>query len=830
MVLSAQPVAAVGALAFGGANGQQVGTDWQLRKQPNVAAGGQHGGAVAGSGRQHRLGPGSPYARPPKGVGRRRKGKADSWGTRPIDLFWNERASEERAQSPGSARGESTDLELAGNWSTSGHAPDDEAIRRAALRLESSTGPALSLRVGLPELGDGRASSAPPAQQEGSPLRPAAPPARYLASPALAAQSSMGADAASLQRKAAMMKLPWRELPVSAASYPANGMQLKRAATKATGKQAKAKAKKALPHKTMQWLASRHRMGAAETVQPELDKILRGDSPPKEPVPPNEKKKRKKRKKSRAARARAKERALKRQQALEMQQAINGGVEAEVKRWKESEKVRGKEMVSREKYLAWYAKWTDGGKPTEQEWQEFFGADTDGDGVLSHAELAEFAERKGRGVSAERADFWKMVTVVGTRVQVKGQLGVVIKGPDEDDDVTIMWDKDDSETFVKKIELRLENMADANHFFYNPDAELEYIQHNQAALARKRVADLEAAHAAQLEEAERARLEAEEAERVTAEQEAGWGSDDEENEFASYVHSLHKASTPDLAGWAALDSHSPRAALHGSHSDRASWRASLDQPGGYTAGKPRRPGPGASFELSLSYAAVAADHMEMEKEDSLDPIEAVSNVLKTTNKNHIGADPQARIPLSKNDVSISRHPAESPTKQVLDHLKRSGVPKSARQKLREALNDFDKENPPAQKLADWRLAVPAEGRDSTSVDTRPPVVMDPQARHLLMELTPKPQYRSQAERSRRRLELRQKRRPAERLQQQTIFSELSVSAGGNEGWADSLRQERPQVDPLTVRVQRPPLAFVFSCNAPWRSCRSSLSATPVQLF
>lgn len=757
MVLTAP--GAPGALAFGGANGQQVGADWQARSANRPALG-------------------SPYAEAPKAA-RRRKGKPDSWGTRPIDLFWNE-----RARSPGSTRAErETQLASAGEWSdTAQGAPDGEAVRRTALRLASFTG------ARLPELRDGRASSAPPTQQGESPPRPAAPPARFLASPALAAQSSMGADPASLQRKAAMMKLPWQSLPVSAASYPADGMQLKRAATKATGKQAKPKTNKALPHKTMQWLATRHRTGAAETVQPALDKILRGDTPPKEPPPPIAKK-RKKRQKSRAARARAKERALKRQQALEMQQAINGGVEAEVKRWKESEKMRGKEMVSQEKYLAWHAKWTDGGKPTEQEWQEFFNADTDGDGVLSHAELAEFAERKGRGVSAERADFWKMVAVVGTRVQVKGALGVVITGPDEDGDVAVRWDKDDSETFVKKIELRLENMADANHFFYNPDSELEYIQHNQAALARKRVADLEAAHAAQLEEAERARLEAEEAERVKAEQEARWGSDDEENEFASYVHSLHKSSTPDLAGWSALDS--PRGAAHGSH---------------YTTGKPRRPGPGASFELSLSYAAVEADHREMEKEDTLDPIEGVSNVLKTTNKNHIGADPQARIPLSKNDVSISRHPVESPTKQVLDHLKRSGVPKSARLKLREALNDFDKENPPAQKLADWRLAVPAEGRDGTSVDARTPVVMDPQARQLLMELTPKPQYRSQAERSRRRLELLEKRRPAERLQQQTVFSELSVSAGGNEGWADPLREERPRVDPLRVS-HKPSIVF-----------------------
>ena len=782
MVLTTPSQVAPGALAFGGANGRQVGQEWYAQQQAGAAPGRQQG-------------PGSPYAKPPRGAGRRRKGKADSWGTRPIDLFWNERASEERARSPGSARAESVDA-AAGTWESSLQAPD-EAVRRAAMRLESSTAVGPTLRGALPTLVDGRAASVPPGQGPGSPPRPAVPPARFLASPALAAQSSIGADPASLQRKAAMMNLPWKELPVSAASYPAHGMQLKRAATKKGGKTSKPKKKKPLPHKTMEWLASRHRMDAAENVQPALDKILRGDTPPKEPPPPKAKKKKKK--KSRAARARAKERALKRQQALEMQQAISGGVDAEVKRWKDMEKARGKEMVSQEKYLAWHAKWTDGGRPTEQEWQEFFNADTDGDGVLSHAELAEFAERKDRGVSAERADFWKIVVVVGTRVRVKGELGVVIKGPDEDDDVAVRWDKDDSETFVKRIELRYENMADANHFFYNPDSELEYIKHNQASIARKAVADLEAAHAAQLEEAERKRLEAEEAERAQAEQEAGWGSDDEENEFASYVHSLHQQSTPDLAGWAPMESgDSPRGAAAGSHYEGASWRASLERPAGssYAGSKPRRPGPGASFELSLSYAAVDADHREMEKEETLDPIAAVSNVLKTTNKNHVGADPEALIPLSKNDVSISRHPVESPTKLVLDHLKHSGVPKSAREKLREALEDFDTENPPAEKLADWRLAVPAEGREDTSITTRPAVVMDPQARQLLMDLTPKPQYRSKAERSRRRMQLRDKRRPAERYQQQTVYSELSVAAGGNEGWADSLREDRPRTDPL----------------------------------
>ena len=82
----------------------------------------------------------------------------------------------------------------------------------------------------------------------------------------------------------------------------------------------------------------------------------------------------------------------------------------------------------------------------------------------------------------------------------------------------------------------------------------------------------------------------------------------------------------------------------------------------------------------------------MAHEEELDPELHQSNVLRTTNKNHIGADPQARIPLTKNDVSIMRHPVDSPTRVVLDHLDHApGVPKAARRKLREALEDFDKE-------------------------------------------------------------------------------------------------------------------------------------------
>ena len=67
MVLTAP--GAPGALAFGGASGRQVGADWQAR-----------------SANRHALG--SPYTGAPKAA-RRRKGKPDSWGTRPIDLFWN---------------------------------------------------------------------------------------------------------------------------------------------------------------------------------------------------------------------------------------------------------------------------------------------------------------------------------------------------------------------------------------------------------------------------------------------------------------------------------------------------------------------------------------------------------------------------------------------------------------------------------------------------------------------------------------------------------------------------------------------------------------------
>ena len=44
----------------------------------------------------------------------------------------------------------------------------------------------------------------------------------------------------------------------------------------------------------------------------------------------------------------------------------------EVKRWKDAEKVRGKELVTEEKFNAWHGKWTDGSLPSESEWNEFF--------------------------------------------------------------------------------------------------------------------------------------------------------------------------------------------------------------------------------------------------------------------------------------------------------------------------------------------------------------------------------------------------------------------------------------------------------------------------
>ena len=57
-------------------------------------------------------------------------------------------------------------------------------------------------------------------------------------------------------------------------------------------------------------------------------------------------------------------RALKRKQALELQQAATRGVELEVERWAAADRVRGKEMVTQEGFLTWHAKWTDGGAPT----------------------------------------------------------------------------------------------------------------------------------------------------------------------------------------------------------------------------------------------------------------------------------------------------------------------------------------------------------------------------------------------------------------------------------------------------------------------------------
>lgn len=676
MVLTAPPPP-VDALPFHGAH------DWQAAARP------------ASTGDVAVAGPSSPYSRPPPGLRRKlkrgkRRGDPDSWGTRPIDLYWNGRVrktSPTAVEEPG----------LGVSWGGSG------SVRRAAARLESSTalihgrGPKVPRgAAALPRL-ESRSASPP---REGSPRpHPAHNIPRFNASPALAQQQAS-------PRALDAPELDWNELPVSASSFPANSMKIRRA----KGKKKKEPSKKPLPHDTMQWLATRHRQHASEKVQDALDDLLMGDPKPPPPKP----KKKKKKRKTRAQRERAKRRALKRKQALELQQAATRGVELEVERWAAADRVRGKEMVTQEGFLTWHAKWTDGGAPTEDEWQDFFDADTDGDGVLSHAEFREFAEARGRGVSAEREQFFRRLSKVGARVRARGDVGVVVKKPDEDNDVLVRWDKDNTETFVKRIELRYEDMAEAHLFFYQPDSELEFITLNQTAIANRNMEELQAKHAAALAEAA--------ANEPEPEPEPSDSEGDDMDEFASYVRSVGQFSTPDLAGWAPLaDDSTPGATAHGDH---AAWRASLSR-----STKGGRPSfKGVPLEVSLSWTAAQADAAEIIEENSAENAAAIKKIDK--------------IPLSLNDSSISRHPVDQPTKAVLAHLKRSGVPRAARKKLKEALEQFDEENPPAEKLEDWRLATEAEGRDETATESRPPSVMDPQARSLLLALTPKKKWRA----------------------------------------------------------------------------------------
>lgn len=76
--------------------------------------------------------------------------------------------------------------------------------------------------------------------------------------------------------------------------------------------------------------------------------------------------------------------------------------------------------MTQEQFVAWHGKWQPEGRvlPSEDDWLEFFAADTDGDGVLSHAEFAVFAEERGRGVTAERERFYAEVAKLGQRVRV----------------------------------------------------------------------------------------------------------------------------------------------------------------------------------------------------------------------------------------------------------------------------------------------------------------------------------------------------------------------------------------------------------------------------
>ena len=186
MVLTAPPPP-VDALPFHGAH------DWQAAARP------------ASTGDVAVAGPSSPYSRPPPGLRRKlkrgkRRGDPDSWGTRPIDLYWNERV---RKTSPTAVEEPGLDV----SWD------DPESVRRAAARLESSTalihgrGPKVPRgAAALPRL-ESRSASPP---REGSPRpHPAHNIPRFNASPALAQQQAS-------PRALDAPELDWNELPVSA--------------------------------------------------------------------------------------------------------------------------------------------------------------------------------------------------------------------------------------------------------------------------------------------------------------------------------------------------------------------------------------------------------------------------------------------------------------------------------------------------------------------------------------------------------------------------------------------------------------------------------------
>ena len=116
--------------------------------------------------------------------------------------------------------------------------------------------------------------------------------------------------------------------------------------------------------------------------------------------------------------------------------------------------------MSEAEFVAWYRKWHDGRVPGEPDWQEFFAADSDGDGVLSHAEFAAFADARGFGAQVERERFYAEVSEMGQHVHVERapplppKLGTVAKEADEDGDVLVRWDEDETETYVRVVALR----------------------------------------------------------------------------------------------------------------------------------------------------------------------------------------------------------------------------------------------------------------------------------------------------------------------------------------------------------------------------------------
>lgn len=368
-------------------------------------------------------------------------------------------------------------------------------------------------------------------------------------------------------------------------------------------------------------------------------------------------------------------------------------------------------------------------------------------------------------------------------------MGTVAVEADEDGDVSVRWDDDDTATFVHVSSLRFAEPDEAQLHFFIPDADPEYIRLNQTELAR-RWEGLEEGEAPPLPPTPGAANEEE------GSADGDDGDDDGTADFAKYVSSVGQRSTADLAGWGALsgeggdgDGRPGYAFRH----DDASWRSDLARVGalGARCAFPRtlpwpsrrwlttttahvscipdpilrgvllvpgcvlpvflRPCGHARFCRARSpgdlgggatYHSAEAAREGREGRRLLRRAKAAVRAAEV--EALAEADLQGRgepigIPLSINDPSIARHPMQSPTVRVLQHLRASGVPPKAQRKLRAALRDYDRYaghpsggsgrlDPSApQSLKDWRLTVPtsdaAFAAEESAVLTRPPQVI-----------------------------------------------------------------------------------------------------------